>query len=103
MSTKDEHIATVLHAADVVCHMYSTVGVQAHLLGKKVIQPTYTHEFEGLNCVKVGISVGAASLDAITSEVLNAGRARPVRLGTGGAAFQVCRVIEQMLDQNKSD
>lgn len=62
LSSKDDHIAKILHAVDVVCTLYSTVAVEAHLVGKTVIQMTETDMFKSFNCVEAGFAHGASDM-----------------------------------------
>lgn len=70
ISGKEDSIAKVLHAVDIVCTLYSTVAVEASLLGKKVIQITGTELFKSFNCVRAGFAIGADTMDELETEIL---------------------------------
>jgi hypothetical protein len=60
ISAKDDPIYTLLHVADLVYTLYSTVGIEAHLLGKIVLQQTNTKLFPKFNLIE---SNGAYGID----------------------------------------
>lgn len=69
LNTQEDALAKVLHASDIVCTLYSTVAVEAFLVGKKVIQMTNTNLFKSFNCVKAGIAEGASSIEELLGKI----------------------------------
>lgn len=57
LSRRDEEIYTVVYASDIVVTFYSTVGIEASLIGKTVIQPSDTSLFNDFNLVEQDIAL----------------------------------------------
>lgn len=68
-SLKNEDLYTVLHAADVLYTLYSTVGVEAYLIGKQILQQTNTNTFKRFDLVEVCGAIGIADLNML-AEIL---------------------------------
>lgn len=75
-SNKDEDLYTVLHATDILYTLYSTVGVEACLIGKKVLQHTNTTTFLSFNLVSVYGAQGVETLDELPSIIKNVAEQR---------------------------
>lgn len=69
LSGKKDQIAKILHVTDVVCTLYSTVAVEAFLIGKKVIQITGTEMFKSFNCVSAGFATGVSNMMDLENEI----------------------------------
>ncbi len=69
LNTPEDALAKVLHASDIVCTLYSTVAVEACLVGKKVIQMTNTELYKSFNCVQAGIAEGASSIEELLGKI----------------------------------
>lgn len=69
VSTKEESIVAVLHASDIVVTLYSTVAVEAHLIGKKVIQIMCTEMSKSFDCVSAGIATGVNDISDFSNVI----------------------------------
>jgi len=68
-SPPDENISALLHAVDVVVTMTSTVGLQAHLLGKPVLTFDDSVFYEDMPYSRMGISSGFNTLQSLQRHV----------------------------------
>lgn len=100
LNTKDDALAKVLHASDIVCTLYSTVAVEAFLVGKKVIQMTNTELAKSFDCVKAGIADGASSVEELLNKIEQTSskeKNNQTPLANGNAATKVQNVIFDLL------
>lgn len=70
LSGKADPIAHVLHASDIVCTLYSTVAVEAFLIGKKVLQISGTELFKSFDCAAAGMATEVATMSELENEIL---------------------------------
>lgn len=99
-SDKNDKLPVVLHASDIVCTLYSTVGIEGALINRDVIQLTNTNLFKSLDLVKTGYAWGAENVDALEGLIENLpskkvrDHTNPVKLN---AAEKVAQVIQDLI------
>lgn len=71
-SQSNENLAVLLHAVDLTVVTASTVGLQAHIAGKKVISVDKSIITEDVPYSKMGISVGVNNFNDLEKELLRA-------------------------------
>jgi len=101
LSSRDENLHGLLHCMDIVVVCSSTVGLEAHLIGKQVISIDTSVFTEEVNFTGRGISRGVknkqqlfCAIDELSSE-LSKGNVEPSRAQPAGP--KICSVIEQLL------
>lgn len=104
LSPPDENISALLHAVDVVVTMTSTVGLQAHLLGKPVLTFDDSVFHEDMPYSRMGISTGFDCLQTLQQHVRNlpSKQSLPVHVtkpssAQGLASPKICDLIERFL------
>lgn len=107
-SPREEDLAVVLNAADVVVIMSSTVGLEAALVGRPVLAVEMSVASQDVPFVDMGIALGVNSLESIESGV--AGLVMTGSVGdrgdngiprVGTATRNVVRVIEEASGLNR--
>lgn len=101
ISDKKQNIYTVLNAADVVYTLYSTVGIEAHLLGKIVLQQTNTKLFPQFNLIESQDAFGLADLTELETTLKKIASSPLQTVNTKArtsAAENVCATIERVID-----
>jgi hypothetical protein len=94
----DWPLAPLLHAVDVVVTLSSTVGLEGHIAGARVIQITGTPFDEATPWLKAGVAdraVPLADLAAALSEVIHVGRRGGAP--TDAAAPKVIKVLRRVM------
>ena len=103
-SGQDELINVVLHAVDVVVTIASTVGLQAHLVGKPVVTVDLSLGTVAMPMSKMGVSRGVTEIAALGDAIIAAVQTGPLNnagfLGDG-AAVRVVNVIDELLEDSQ--
>lgn len=104
-SSRAERLEEVLQASDIVCNLYSTVGVEAFLIGKDVVQMTGTEMFHSLNCVAAGMATGADSVGELTNIIDHLASQRPLEkeINIVHAAQNIKAVILDLIHNSPSE
>ena len=76
LSDRTEKAAVVLHAADLVVTLYSTLGLEAYLLGKKVIQYTPTRHFHEVDWTIHDMAIGVHKISDLEETIRSELRAQ---------------------------
>lgn len=99
-SDHHDDLAAVLHSCDIVCTLYSTVGIEASLVGSKVIQFTNTRIFQSIDFVTAGIAEGVSTVEEMETTIKNFQKDSTIRnvVNIVPAAKKVAQVIEELLD-----
>lgn len=65
LSEKTDDIYTLVHASDIVYTLYSSVGLEAALIGKRVLQQTNTRVFNTFNLVDLDYAYGIDNVEQL--------------------------------------
>lgn len=100
-SAQDESLSVVLHSVDVVVTMTSTVGLQAHLIGKPVVTVDLSVGTPMMPMSQMGVSRGVTDIAELGGVITEAVQAGPLSSGgflNEGAAARVANVIDDLLN-----
>lgn len=95
---QDWPLPPLLHAVDLVVTLTSTVGLEGHLAGARLVQVLGSVFDEAMPLARFGIADAAVSLDALAAALDRFSRAgRRTMQGEGGATARVLAMLHQFL------
>ena len=96
---KDD-IAAILHSSNVICTLYSTVGLEAALIGKDVIQFTTTKAFHSVNYVEAKLAHGVKNTTELESLIIELSKAKSMakKMYPSFATEKISDVIGKVLN-----
>jgi len=102
-SPREEDLHGLLHAVDIVIVTASTVGLEAYLVGKKVISVDNSIFTEDAPYSRMGISKGVDSVGLLPEKIVSVcqqSQSSKYSAGNLNATQKVINVIEELLDED---